>query len=222
MQYNKDYEFYMAVNKIYKEDYFILNLIRFIKLNMDVLSIPGEIDKLNGENNITFRFYPSKIVEKPILKGVMDYVIIISPPSGGQKGEYYLYDSWISREAADKPWSKVSIYGYYEEEDEYQDFGYFKKEDFDSLELIFKQKKLLKHLDEKEWLNYTGIGYKKFNQKVYNNISKKAYAIYEFETERNGHKLKLSFTVAKDKYIETPSGEDLPYEWSQLFIERMD
>ncbi|WP_205773349.1 hypothetical protein, partial [Aggregatibacter actinomycetemcomitans] len=87
----------MNVNDIYKSDYFILNLIRFIKLNMDVLSIPGEIDKLNRENNITFRFYPSKIVAKPILEGTMDYVIIISFPSGREKGEYYSYDSWISR-----------------------------------------------------------------------------------------------------------------------------
>ncbi|MBN6077017.1 hypothetical protein HYE59_05575 [Aggregatibacter actinomycetemcomitans] len=222
MQYNENYKFYMNVNDIYKSDYFILNLIRFIKLNMDVLSIPGEIDKLNRENNITFRFYPSKIVAKPILEGTMDYVIIISFPSGGEKGEYYSYDSWISRDAADKPWNKANIYGYYQEWDKYQDFGYFKKEDFEELGLVFKRKKLLKHLDEKEWLKYTSTGYKEFNQRVYDNISKKAYAIYEFETERNGHRLKLSFTVGKDKYIENPSGEDLPYEWSQLFIERID
>ncbi|WP_205772524.1 hypothetical protein, partial [Aggregatibacter actinomycetemcomitans] len=64
---------------------------------MDILSIPNEIDKLNRENNITFEFHRSKIVSKPILKGTMDYVIIISFPSGGEKGEYYSYDSWISR-----------------------------------------------------------------------------------------------------------------------------
>lgn len=219
---NEKYDFLRQLNGVFNSEYFVSNLIRFIEMNMNILSYPNEIDKLNKRNDVTFRFYPSKIISKPILEGVMDYIIIISPSLGEKKGEYYSYDSWISREAKDKPWSKISIYGYYEEEDKYQDFGFFKKEDFETLGLIFKQKKLLKHLDEKEWLKYTGVGYKEFNQKVYENISKKAYAIYEFETQRNGHKLKLSFTVAKDKYNENPLGEDLPYEWSQLFIERVD
>ncbi|KMK51785.1 hypothetical protein RO21_04425 [[Actinobacillus] muris] len=222
IQNNEKYQFYMNVNDIYKNDYFVLNLIKFINLNIQILSLEKSIDELNKEKNIIFEFHLSKITSKPILMGTMDYVIIISYPSDEKKGTFFSYDSWISREAENKPWNKVGIYGYYEEYDKYQDFGYFKKEDFEALGLIFKQKKLLKYLDEKEWLKYTDSGYKHFNQDTYDKISRQAYAIYEFETERNGHKLILSFTVGREKYNENPIGDDLPYEWSQLFIERID
>lgn len=38
MRYNKEYNFYMRVNEIYKSDYFILNLMKFINFNIQVLT----------------------------------------------------------------------------------------------------------------------------------------------------------------------------------------
>ncbi|MCW9734061.1 hypothetical protein L5B97_11400 [Avibacterium sp. 20-15] len=219
---NNKYTFNSDVVEICRSEYFTANLIKFIKINMDILSIPDEINKLNNEKNIIFRFYPPKVIKDPILTGVMDYYFIIESHTEERLGSYFTYHSWIHREKENEPWKEISIYGYYQEWDKYQDFGNFEKEDFESLGLTFKQKKLLRSLDETEWLKYSSTKYKQINTEVYNKITKKAYAIYEFETTKNNIRLKFSFTVSKEKYYANPKNQSLPFEWSQLFIERLD
>ena len=197
-------------------------LKKFIRINIEFISKLKGFNDINNIEGLEFKFYPPKIKNEPILDGVLEYYYIIKESAGLDKGEYIRYHSWISRPSKDVYWNISSIYGRTSIVYDKNDFGFFREEDFNELNLTFKEKKLLKDIPRNELFKYSSSEYKEITQKAYDEIEKKAYAIYEFETQRNGHELKLSFTVAKDKYNENPLGEDLPYEWSQLFIERVD
>ncbi|MBN6073808.1 hypothetical protein HYE60_00715, partial [Aggregatibacter actinomycetemcomitans] len=107
MRYNDQYDFYRDVNEIYKSDYFSLNLMKFIKINLEFLGLKRNVEDLSKIENIKFEFHLPKKLSSPILKGVIDYTIIIYSPSRDNLGKYFSYHSWISRDAADKPWNKA-------------------------------------------------------------------------------------------------------------------
>ncbi|MEO9386474.1 hypothetical protein [Chromobacterium phragmitis] len=191
------------------------NLLKFIDINLNILSNISSTEELNKSDPSTkVELFAPKLLLEPIKSASADYTYIIKTPTQTTKGEYGSFLSSLKRKDDNSPWK----YAYIPIRNGFNipTLTNFENNDFDKLGLKFSEKFFLADLESKKHAIdfYQTSDYKKFAEYGDNEAN---YAFYKFTTSRNSIPLTVVFGVLEDQYNEN---ETHPKNWFYVYMKR--
>ncbi|WP_233164432.1 hypothetical protein [Chromobacterium sp. ASV23] len=191
------------------------NLIKFIDVNLSILSGASSVDAVNkSDPNTKIELFVPKLPQDPIISASTYYTYIIKMPTQTSKGEVGDFLSSLKRKNESAPWE----YAYIPIRNGFNipTFTNFSKEDFEKLHLSASEKFFLSDLESKKHAVdfYQDSDFKKFYDYGDNGAN---FAFYKFTTTRNSIPLSVVFGVLEDQYDESA---EFPSNWFYVYMKR--